>query len=150
MFNEFYFNRHIVTKGRNGENWAFLNLSCSYKNVETHLNLWELTPRILLFEITIKINTLWRHLIRENRENKACSLIRTYGMNGLKFYHLAIKMKFEPFRAYLQQCCNPTLLVFVVVIVVLISQSQLKIAFNCVQDSPEREKMNISIKALAV
>ena len=54
----------------------------------------------------------------------------------------AQKMKFEPFRAYLQQCCNPTLLVFVVVIVVLISQSQLKIAFNCVQDSPEREKMN--------
>ena len=80
MFNDFYFSRHIVTKGRNGENWAFLNLSCSYKNVETHLNLWEFTPRILLFEITIKINTLWRHLIRENRENKACSLIRTYGM----------------------------------------------------------------------
>ena len=53
----------------------------------------------------------------------------------------AQKMKFEPFRAYLQQCCNPTLLVFVVVIV-LISESQLKKAFNCVQDSPEREKMN--------
>ena len=61
----------------------------------------------------------------------------------------AQKMKFGPFRDYLQQCCSPTLLVFDVVIV-LILQSQLKIAFNCVQDSPEREKMNISIKALAV